>query len=69
MLKALRVQGMTGVQVTRSDLNQLAPDKFLLVSTVVERKKGLTAPPLLPTPMAGSEPHINVISFKRAIVS
>ena len=56
MLKALRVQGMIDVQVTRSDLNQLGPDNFLLSNTVVERKKGSTALPLLPPPLAGSEP-------------
>ena len=63
ILKALRAQGMTDVQVTRSDLNQLAPDNLSLVSTVVERKKGSTAPLLLPTPMAGSEPDMDDIPF------
>ena len=63
MLKALRAQGMTDAQVTRSDLNQLAPDNFLLVSTVVERKKGSTAPLLLPTPMAGIELDLDDIPF------
>ena len=63
ILKALRAQGMTDVQVTRSDLNQLAPDNLLLVSTVVERKKGSTAPPLLPPSLAGSEPDPDDIPF------
>ena len=63
MLKALRAQGMTDVQVTRSDLNQLAPDNLSLVSTVVERKKGSTALPLLPPPLAGSEPDLADIPF------
>ena len=63
ILKALRAQGMTDVQVTRSDLNQLAPDNLSLVSTVVERKKGSTAPPLLSTPMKGSEPDPDDIPF------
>ena len=63
MLKALRAQGMTDVQVTRSDLNQLAPDNLSLVSTVGERKKGSTAPPLVPTPMAGSAPYMDDIPF------
>ena len=63
MLKALRAQGMTDVQVTRSDLNQLAPDNLSLVSTVVERKKGLTAPLLLRPPLAGSEPDLDDIPF------
>ena len=63
ILKALRAQGMTDVQVTRSDLNQLAPDNLSLVSTVVERKKGSTALPLLPTPLVGSEPDPDDIPF------
>ena len=63
MLKALRVQGMTDVQVTRSDLNQLAPDNLSLVSTVVARTKGSTALPLLLTPMKGSEPDLDDIPF------
>ena len=63
MLKALRVQGMTDVQVTRSDLNQLAPDNLSLVSTVVARKKSSTVLPLLPTPMAGSQPDMDDIPF------
>ena len=63
ILKALRAQGMTDVQVTRSDLNQLAPDNLSLVSTVVARKKGSTAPPLLPPPLAGSEPDPDDVPF------
>ena len=63
ILKALRAQGMTDVQVTRSDLNQLAPDNLSLVSTVVERKKGSTALPLLPPPLAGIEPDLDDIPF------
>jgi len=63
MRKALRVQGMTDVQVIRSDLNQLEPDDFLLVWTVIERKKGSTAPLLLPPPLAGSEPEPDDIPF------
>ena len=63
MLRALRAQGMTDVQVTRSDLNQLAPDNLLLVSTVVERKKGSTTPLLLRPPLAGSEPDPDDIPF------
>ena len=63
MLKALRAQGMTDVQVTRSDLNQLAPDNLSLVSTVIERKKGSTAPLLLRPPLAGSEPDSDDIPF------
>ena len=63
MLKALRAQGMTDVQVTRLDLNQLAPDNLSLVSTVAERKKGSTAPLLLPTPMKGIEPDLDDIPF------
>ena len=63
ILKALRAQGMTDVQVTRSDLNQLAPDNLSLVSTVAERKKGSTAPLLLPTPMKGIEPDLDDIPF------
>ena len=54
---------MTDVQVTRSDLNQLEPDDFLLVSMVVERKKGSTALPLLPPPLAGIEPDLDNIPF------
>ena len=63
MIKALRFQSMTYVQDKRSDLNQPAPDNFLLVNTVVERKKNSTAPPLLPTLLAGSEPVPDDIPF------
>lgn len=63
MLKALRVQGMTDAQVTRSDLNRLAPANLSLVSTVVAHTKGLTALPLLLTVMAGIAPDLDDIPF------